>query len=120
MATLPAQHRALELAELKPCEPYFGEPIGARPAQGIAVLHADAARGIVAGVWECAPGRLRLDIKSDEFCHIIKGHWLLKSAEGEVLEVRAGDSFFFPKGWQGECEVREAVRKVFTVVKSVG
>lgn len=118
MAALPAQLRALEITELKPCVPYFGEPIGDAPAQGIAVLHSDPSRGIVSGVWECAPGRLRLDIKADEFCHIIKGLWLLRSAEGEVLEVRAGDSFFFPRGWRGECEVREAVRKVFTVVKA--
>ena len=120
MTVLPAQHEALAVTDLKPCEPYFGTPIGERPAQGIAVLHAVPEKGIVSGIWECAPGKLSLDIKADEFCHIVKGHWVITSEAGEVLEVKPGDSFFFPKGWKGECEIRETVRKVFSMVKPVG
>ena len=119
MEALPVQHRALTFSVVKPCEPYFGEPIGPKPAQTIAVLHSEPSRGIVSGIWECAPGKLAIDMKADEFCHIVKGCWMLKSAEGQVTEVTAGDSFFFPKGWKGECEVKETVRKVFTILKPV-
>jgi len=120
MQKLPVQHRAAAITDLKPCEPYFGEPIGDRPYQGIAVLHSDPSRGIVSGIWECAPGKLQLAIKSDEFCHVIAGHWILRSTDGTVTEIVPGDSFFFPRGWTGECEIRSTVRKVFTIVKSPG
>jgi uncharacterized cupin superfamily protein len=120
MSALPAQQRAIEYSDLKPCVPYFGEAVGPAPWQGVAVLHSIPEKGIVAGIWECRPGTLKLDIKADEFCHVIKGHWILTSDDGVVLEIRAGDSFFFPKGWQGHCEIRETVRKVFTTIKAVG
>lgn len=52
-----------------------------------------------------------------EFCHTIKGHWILTSADGVVTEIKAGDSFAFPKGWKGTSEVVETVRKVFTIIE---
>ena len=31
-------------------------------------------------------------------------------------EIRAGDSWIFPKGWKGTAEVVETVRKVYLIV----
>ena len=68
------------------------------------------------GTWECEPGKLRLEIQLTEFCHLIKGHWILTSDEGEITELRPGDSFVFPKGWKGVSDVVDTVRKVYTFI----
>ena len=31
-------------------------------------------------------------------------------------EVKAGDSFVFPKGWKGTAEVKETIRKVYMML----
>ena len=51
-----------------------------------------------------------------EFCHLLKGHWVLTSASGQITELRAGDSWVFPRGWKGTSEVVETVRKAYLIV----
>lgn len=68
------------------------------------------------GTWECEPGKLQLDLEITEFCHLLKGHWILTAESGQVTEIRAGDSWVFPRGRKGVAEVVETVRKVYMVV----
>lgn len=111
---LPIQAQALQLTDLKECDS-FGEPIGPLPKQTDSGFYTE--NGVTMGTWECEPGKLRLKLEVTEFCHIIKGHWILTSDDGEVIEVKAGDSFAFRKGWQGVSEVLETVRKVYTIIE---
>jgi uncharacterized cupin superfamily protein len=37
----------------------------------------------------------------DEFMYFIKGGVRLTSADGDVTEVKAGDTVYVPKGWRG-------------------
>ena len=70
-------------------------------------------------IWQRAPGKpgtLNIDLDIMEFCHLLKGHWILTSESGQVTEIRAGDSWVFPRGWKGTGEVVETVRKVYLVV----
>lgn len=92
----------------------FGEPIGELPLQTDAGFFEEG--NLVAGTWECAPGTLKLDLDITEFCHLLKGHWVLTSESGEVTEIEAGDSWIFPKGWRGTAEVKETVRKVYMII----
>ncbi|MCR8923943.1 cupin domain-containing protein [Dasania sp. GY-MA-18] len=114
MSSLPLQQQALALNDLQAC-PSFGEPIGELPKQSYSGFYEKD--GISMGTWECEPGKLRLNLAVTEFCHIIKGHWILTADSGEVTEVKAGDSFAFDKGWQGTSEVVETVRKVYTIIE---
>ncbi len=41
---------------------------------------------------------------------------MLTSESGKVTEIKAGDSWVFPRGWKGTAEVLETVRKVYLVV----
>ena len=34
----------------------------------------------------------------------------------QATEIRAGDSWVFPKGWKGTSEVIETVRKVYMII----
>ena len=74
MPEIKSQHQCLNLDDLKRAES-FGEPIGELPMQtDSGFLDRD---DIFAGTWECEPGVLELDLDVTEFCHILKGHWVL-------------------------------------------
>lgn len=47
--------------------------------------------------WECKPEILQLDLDVIEFCHFLKGHWVLTSEFGQVNEIMGGDSWVFRK-----------------------
>ncbi|MBT3712971.1 MAG: DUF861 domain-containing protein [Anaerolineae bacterium] len=71
--------------------------------------------GRESGIWECTPGKYRMERESDEFCYILQGHWKLISDDGEVSEVKAGDAIFLRNGWGGTSHIIETVRKVFMI-----
>jgi uncharacterized cupin superfamily protein len=113
MPEISVQKQCLALANLGDVES-FGAPIGELPKQTNAGFFEEG--NLSAGTWECGPGKLRLDLDVTEFCHLLKGHWLLTSESGAVTELRAGDSWVFPRGWKGTSEVVETVRKVYLIV----
>jgi|TARA_B110000495_G_scaffold131041_1_gene114243 uncharacterized cupin superfamily protein len=113
MTEIKVQHQCIDLDDLIETES-FGEAIGPLPKQtDSGFLDQD---NTFAGTWECEPGKLQLDLEVTEFCHILKGHWVLTSESGKVIEVKAGDSFVFPKGWKGTAEVIETLRKVYMII----
>ncbi len=68
-----------------------------------------------AGVWVCTPGRWRCEVERDEFCHFLSGRCTYTRSTGEVIEIEAGTTVWFAAGWEGVCEVRETVRKVYVI-----
>lgn len=65
------------------------------------------------GIWVCTPGRWRLSIPRDEFCHFVAGRAIYRSDDGEVIEVEAGTVVLFRAGWTGECTVIETMRNIY-------
>ena len=65
------------------------------------------------GIWVCTPGRWRLSIPRDEFCHFVAGRAVYRSDDGEVIEVEAGTVVMFRGGWTGECTVIETMRNIY-------
>jgi uncharacterized cupin superfamily protein len=65
------------------------------------------------GIWVCTPGRWRLSIPRDEFCHFVSGRAVYRSDDGETIEVEAGTAVMFPAGWTGECTVVETMRNIY-------
>ena len=81
------------------------------------LFEGELAKGqLYTGTWECEPGTLELDRELTEFCYLLEGHWRFTSESGVVSEVRAGDSWVFPKGWKGTAEVIAKVRKVYAMM----
>lgn len=69
---------------------------------------------VQAGVWECTPGRFSADRStSSEMCHIISGRAVLKTIEGAERVLKAGDFLVLPRGWRGEWDILEQVRKLY-------
>jgi len=113
MPEISVQHQCKGLQDLVPVDS-FGEPVGPLPRQTDKGFFQQG--NLVAGTWECEPGTLELDLDVTEFCHLLEGHWRFTSESGQVTEVRAGDSWVFPKGWKGRAEVLEKVRKVYLMM----
>jgi uncharacterized cupin superfamily protein len=115
MPEISVQKQCASLTDLVPIGS-FGEPIGPLPKQTDNGFFEQG--NLVAGTWECEPGTLKLDLDITEFCHLLKGHWVLTSESGKVTEIKAGDSWVFPRGWKGTAKVVETVRKVYLIVSS--
>ena len=113
MPEISVQKQCLGLTSLTDTES-FGTPIGDLPKQTDAGFFEEG--NLIAGTWECGPGKLQLELDVTEFCHLLKGHWVLTSASGQITELRAGDSWVFPRGWKGTSEVVETVRKAYLIV----
>ncbi len=77
------------------------------------LLYKNPETGTESGIWVCTPGRWRLSIPRDEFCHFVAGRATYRSDEGELIEVRPGTAILFPKGWTGECLVLETIRNLY-------
>lgn len=68
------------------------------------------------GIWECSPGRWQRTIMQEEFAHFISGSARFIPAEGEPIDVRAGDTIWFPANSCGVWDISENVRKVYVII----
>ncbi|AOJ04928.1 MULTISPECIES: cupin domain-containing protein [Burkholderia] len=69
-----------------------------------------------AGLWECSPGRFERQLANAEVMHILSGACTFTPAGGEPVEIRAGDTLFFPADTVGVWQIRETLRKVYVVM----
>ena len=68
------------------------------------------------GVWACTPGAFPAAKDGiTEHMHILDGDATLHSDDGTSVELRAGVSVVTPDGWTGRWEVRQTVRKIYTI-----
>ena len=111
MPEISVQKQCASLTDLVVTADSFGVPVGPLPKQSDGMMYNEGKN--FAGTWECEVGTMELDLDLTEFCHLLEGHWIFTSASGQVTEVKAGDSWVFPRGWKGTAEVVEKVRKVY-------
>ncbi|MGW6458429.1 cupin domain-containing protein [Streptomyces sp. NPDC055078] len=84
------------------------------PVESVHVLHSDS--GGRSGVWECTPGRFDSARDGDtELMFFVAGEGTITSADGTVHEIRPGVVLVAPDGWRGTWDIRETIRKVYTL-----
>jgi uncharacterized cupin superfamily protein len=76
------------------------------------VLWADGS-GVEAGIWSCAPGKSRWNLLTHEFIYVVSGRMTVTRDGGEPLEITAGCTAFFEKGWQGTWLIHETITKSY-------
>lgn len=77
----------------------------------------DDANGIdCMGIWECSPGRWQRTIMQEEFAHFLKGSATFIPNDGAPIDIRAGDTVWFPMNTGGVWVIKEDVRKVYVVI----
>jgi uncharacterized cupin superfamily protein len=67
------------------------------------------------GIWECTPGPSRWLLETHEFVQIVAGRMTVTVDGGEPVELAAGDTAVFPKGWAGTWDIAETIRKVYVI-----
>lgn len=78
------------------------------------VLFTSADGLLEIGVWECTPGRFTASRDSNsETCHIVAGRLTLHGPNGQTQQVGPGEVLVLPKGWRGEWELHEKIRKLY-------
>lgn len=105
-----AEPNALALKVLGPRTP----ALSGTPVESVHVLHRDANGR--SGVWECTPGRFDSARNGDtELMHFVAGAGTITTADGTVHEIHPGVVLVAPDGWRGTWDIRETVRKVYTI-----
>jgi uncharacterized protein len=101
------------LEELGPVK----KPLSWPAALLVGKKYIDEAPGIDSmGIWECSPGRWQRTIMQEEFAHFVTGSARFVPAEGEPIDIRAGDTIWFPANSSGVWEIKENVRKVYVII----
>ena len=93
-------------------------PLTSPPSMLVGRKYIDDAPGIDSmGIWECSPGRWQRTIMEEEFAHFITGSARFIPEAGEPIDIRAGDSIWFPANSRGVWEISEDVRKVYVIIE---
>lgn len=72
---------------------------------------------VLAGVWECAPCREKIEsYPVHEMMTVISGALTLTHADGRSESFTAGDTFFIAKGTQCVWEITQTLRKYYMIV----
>jgi uncharacterized protein len=74
-------------------------------------------RVVESGLWVCSPGSWRLSMPGDELCYFLAGRATYTEHNGETIDVAAGSVVHFPSGWTGRCDVHEALRNTYMLVR---
>jgi uncharacterized cupin superfamily protein len=117
---IPPKARKLDVPS-EPGEEYFlaaEKLISGNPKQTLWTQYTDATEKFFAGVWRSEPGKWNISYTEEEFCHMLEGLSVIESSDGEVLTVRAGDSFVIARGFVGTWEVVERTTKRFVIYEA--
>lgn len=68
------------------------------------------------GIWECSPGKFRRQIVAGEIMHILSGECTFTNEVGEVVDIKAGDSLFFPPDTTGIWDIKSTLRKIYVLI----
>jgi uncharacterized cupin superfamily protein len=113
----PASIPGDKLDQLGPVQ----KPLSTPASRLIGRKYIDEADGIdCMGIWECSPGIWERTIMQEEFAHFISGSATFIPEDGEPIELKAGDTIWFPKNSRGVWKITENVRKVYVVIDRPG
>lgn len=69
------------------------------------------------GYWTCTPGSFSTVKQSTECFHLLEGLFFLTNhADGTTQRCVAGDTVILPKGWSGDFDIVETVKKLWVEV----
>jgi len=120
MTILIRQAASMRKDELDPLGP-VKMPLSSPPSMLTGRKYIDEAPGIDSmGIWECSPGRWQRTIMEEEFAHFIVGSARFVPEHGEPIDIRAGDTIWFPANSRGVWEISEDVRKVYVIIERPG
>ncbi len=85
------------------------------PRTRVSNQYSDGTQQFFCGLWTSTSGKWRIRYTEHEFCVLIEGRVRIESSAGERVELRAGDAFVVPAGFDGTWEVVEPCKKWYAV-----
>jgi uncharacterized protein len=85
------------------------------PRTRVSNQYTDAGGEFFCGIWTSTAGKWRVRYTEHEFCVIIEGRIRIESVTGEKHELKAGDAFVVPAGFEGVWEVSEPCKKWYSI-----
>jgi uncharacterized cupin superfamily protein len=91
--------------------------ISGHPLQTLLNHYTSADGTFFSGEWHCDIGAWTVNYgpSEQEFCQLIEGHVVLTHADGTQFELKAGDRFIVPAGFQGVWECKAFTRKTYVI-----
>jgi uncharacterized protein len=93
--------------------PDAGKVIAGDPVHSTWNLHAQG--GLFCGIWQSTPGAWRVRYDEWEYVNILSGHSVLHGVDGSRTDLRAGDRYIIPQGFEGVWEVVETTTKDYVI-----
>jgi uncharacterized cupin superfamily protein len=69
------------------------------------------------GVWTCTRGSFRWTFDVNETAVILEGRVTVRMDDGVLLDLKAGDLAFFPRGQKSVWTIEENLRKVYVLYR---
>jgi hypothetical protein len=63
--------------------------------------------------WSCEVSEFDWEYDSNERCYILEGKVIVRTEDGEEVEINKGDLVLFPRGLKCRWKVLEPIRKVY-------
>ena len=82
--------------------------------------YSEPTQQFYCGLWTSTTGKWRVRYTEHEFCVLIEGRVRIESVTGEKHEMRAGDAFVVPAGFEGIWEVIEPCKKWYAIFEVKG
>ncbi|MFK8027137.1 MAG: cupin domain-containing protein [Gammaproteobacteria bacterium] len=67
------------------------------------------------GLWRCEPMTFDYEFPGDEIFHIIEGSLSIQLADGDTINVTAGDIISFDKGVKSTWTINSSFKKFFVI-----
>ena len=90
------------------------------PRARVSNQYAEPTQQFFCGTWTSTAGKWRVRYTEHEFCVLIEGRVRIESVTGEKYELRAGDAFVVPAGFEGIWEVTEPCKKWYSIFEPKG
>jgi uncharacterized cupin superfamily protein len=88
------------------------------PRTRVSNQYLDGSQQFFCGMWSSTAGKWRVRYTEHEFCVLIEGRVRLESVSGERHDLRAGDAFVVPAGFEGTWEVCEPCKKWYAIFEA--
>ncbi|KAB0581559.1 DUF861 domain-containing protein [Ideonella dechloratans] len=89
------------------------------PLRSTWTLYESGPEGLCAGIWDCEPGRWRIEFgpAEHEYFHVVSGQARLHGEDGSVTDIGPGQAVMIPPNFRGSFEVLQTLRKHFVIVE---
>jgi len=85
------------------------------PRTRVSNQYTDGTQQFFCGLWTSTSGKWRVRYTENEFCVLIEGRVRIESVTGERHDLKAGDAFVVPAGFEGTWEVAEPCKKWYAM-----